>query len=193
MLELFGELGKRPDCPRVRRALDYLRRTQEPDGSWQGRWGVNYLYGTWQVLRGLAAIGTDMREDWVLRARDWIESCQNPDGGWGESPHSYEDPSLKGKGTSTASQTAWAIMALCACGDASRPALGRGIDFLVRSQRADGSWEDALVTGTGFPKVFYLRYDMYRNNWPLLALSTYSRLASGGPGPKRFFRLPIGG
>jgi squalene-hopene/tetraprenyl-beta-curcumene cyclase len=190
-LELLGGLGKRRNSPVVRRAVDYLRSTQEPDGSWSGRWGVNYLYGTWQVLRGLREIGIDFREDWLVRARNWVESCQNEDGGWGESCHSYEDPSLKGKGPSTASQTAWAVMALCACGDPDRPSVIRGIGHLVRTQRPDGTWEDELVTGTGFPRVFYLRYDMYRNNWPLLALTAYARLRSGVPPPKRFYRIPM--
>jgi squalene-hopene/tetraprenyl-beta-curcumene cyclase len=132
---------------------------------------VNYIYGTWQVLRGLRAIGEPMDQDWIEHARGWLESCQNEDGGWGESPQSYQDPSLKGQGESTPSQTAWALMGLCACGDLSRPSIQRGIQWLLRTQNRDGSWDEPQTTGTGFPCVFYLNYDMYRNNFPLLALA----------------------
>ena len=173
-LELLGYIGFSRNTACVQRALAHLRRTQEEDGSWYGRWGVNYIYGTWQVLRGLRAIGEDMRQDWIVRARDWLESCQNEDGGWGETCASYDDPSLKGIGESTASQTAWALMGLIACGDLGRKSIQRGIDFLLHSQNRDGSWTEPQTTGTGFPSVFYLRYDMYRNNWPLLTLATYA-------------------
>ncbi len=183
MLELLGFIGWRRDSRVVEQALDFLRRTQEPDGSWYGRWGVNYIYGTWQVLRGLRAIGEDMRQDWIVRARDWLASCQNDNGGWGETCASYDDPTLKGKGPSTASQTAWALMGLIAAAEPSalhsKP-IARGIEFLLTRQNADGSWSEPETTGTGFPRVFYLRYDMYRNNWPLLALATW-RHAVGKP------------
>ena len=175
-LELFGRLGLKRSEKFIQRAIKFVRDTQDPDGSWYGRWGVNYIYGTWLVLRGLEAIGEDMNQDWVQRGRDWLESCQNPDGGWGETLASYDDPHLKGQGASTASQTAWALMGILACGDAGRPSVKRGIDYLARTQQADGQWKETLITGTGFPKVFYLRYDMYRNNWPLLALATYNKL-----------------
>ncbi len=180
-LELLGKLGYGAQHPAVRRALKMVRATQEPDGSWWGRWGVNYIYGTWQVLRGLSALRLDMNQDWIVRARDWLESCQNPDGGWGETCASYDDPHLKGKGPSTASQTAWALMGLVACGDPFRPSIQRGVDHLLTTQNRDGSWTEEEVTGTGFPKVFYLRYDMYRNNWPLLALAEYRRLRARFP------------
>jgi squalene-hopene/tetraprenyl-beta-curcumene cyclase len=163
----------------VRRALKYLIDTQDHDGSWYGRWGVNYIYGTWQVLRGLRAIGQDMTQDWILRGRDWLESCQNDDGGWGETCASYDDPTLKGRGESTASQTAWAVMGLCACNDLDRPSIQRGLRFLLSSQKADGSWDEPQITGTGFPKVFYLKYDFYRQNFPLLALATYVNYRNG--------------
>ena len=173
VLELLGAIGHDPRAPEVRRALDMLRKTQEPDGSWYGRWGVNFIYGTWQALRGLAAIGTNMEEEWIRRGRDWLESCQNDDGGWGETCESYNFPALKGRGASTASQTAWALMGLCACGDAFRESIASGVDWLVKNQNSDGSWTEDYTTGTGFPGVFYLKYDMYRNHFPLLALATY--------------------
>jgi squalene-hopene/tetraprenyl-beta-curcumene cyclase len=180
VLELLGAIGHPRDDIRIHRALTFLRKTQESDGSWIGRWGVNYLYGTWQVLRGLAAIGIDMRQDWLVRARDWLESCQNEDGGWGETGASYDDPKLKGQGPSTASQTAWALMGLLAAlqpGEhPARKSIRRGVEWLMARQSKDGSWPESETTGTGFPKVFYLKYDMYRNNWPLLALADFRRL-----------------
>jgi squalene-hopene/tetraprenyl-beta-curcumene cyclase len=172
-LELLGYIGFDVDRRCVRDAVQYLIDTQDDDGSWYGRWGVNYIYGTWQVLRGLRAIGEDMTQDWILRGRDWLESCQNDDGGWGETCATYDDPTLKGKGESTASQTAWGLMGVCACGDLDRPSVQRALRYLVSSQKADGSWEEPQITGTGFPRVFYLKYDMYRQNFPLLALATY--------------------
>jgi squalene-hopene/tetraprenyl-beta-curcumene cyclase len=178
-LELLGYIGYDLHCRRVQRAIQFLKDTQEEDGSWYGRWGVNYIYGTWQVLRGLRAIGVDMKQDWLVRAREWLESCQNEDGGWGETCASYDDPMLKGKGPSTASQTAWAVMGLCAAGSVHSKAVQRGIDFLIRGQNRDGSWTEPETTGTGFPRVFYLKYDMYRNNFPLLALATYENYRNG--------------
>lgn len=188
MLELLGYIEFDRNHPAVQRALSYLRRTQEPDGSWYGRWGVNYIYGTWQVLRGLRAIGEPMDQDWIARAWRWLESCQNADGGWGESPASYEDRALKGKGESTPSQTAWAVMGLCASGDPNRASIRRGIEWLVRTQNRDGSWSEPQTTGTGFPRVFYLNYDMYRNNFPLLALATYANYTSGKGHPASCYR-----
>jgi squalene-hopene/tetraprenyl-beta-curcumene cyclase len=178
-LELLGYIGFDPKTRSVRDAMQYLIDTQDEDGSWYGRWGVNYIYGTWQVLRGLRAIGQDMTQDWLLRGRDWLESCQNSDGGWGETCGTYENPSTKGIGESTASQTAWAIMGICACGDLDRPSIQRGLRFLLDSQKADGSWDEEQITGTGFPRVFYLKYDMYRQNFPLLALATYINYRRG--------------
>jgi squalene-hopene/tetraprenyl-beta-curcumene cyclase len=188
MLELLGYIGYDRDRAEVRKAIDYLKATQEDDGSWYGRWGVNYLYGTWQVLRGLRAIGEDMQQDWLVRAREWIESCQNEDGGWGETCASYDDPSLKGKGSSTASQTAWALMGICAGGDINSRVVQRGIDFLLRTQNRDGSWTEPQTTGTGFPRVFYLKYDMYRNNFPLLALATWKNYRDGFYHAKSFYK-----
>jgi len=189
VLELLGYIDYDRECTVVQRALKFLRDTQEDDGSWYGRWGVNYIYGTWQVLRGLRAIGEDMRQQWIVRARDWLESCQNEDGGWGETCASYDDPTLKGKGPSTASQTAWALMGLIAAADPTEPAaldrksIRLGVEYLVSTQTADGSWVEPEVTGTGFPRVFYLRYDMYRNNFPLMALATYRKMRAGNTPP----------
>jgi squalene-hopene/tetraprenyl-beta-curcumene cyclase len=174
VLEILGDLGFRPGHPAIDRATLYLRETQESDGAWYGRWGVNYIYGTSQVLRGLRAVGLDMNEPWIQRGRDWLESCQNEDGGWGETLASYDDPSLRGKGVSTPSQSAWALLGLCAFQKVNRPSVERGVRYLVSSQNPDGSWSETLITGTGFPRVFYLKYDMYRNNWPLMALARYA-------------------
>jgi squalene-hopene/tetraprenyl-beta-curcumene cyclase len=176
LLELLGTIGFDRQSLPVRRAIEMIRRTQEADGSWYGRWGVNYIYGTWQILRGLAAVGENMDQEWIRRARDWLESCQNDDGGWGETCESYNFPALKGRGPSTPSQTAWAVMGLCACGDAGRKSIIRGVQFLLRTQNEDGSWTEDFTTGTGFPCVFYLKYDMYRQHFPLLALATYRKM-----------------
>jgi squalene-hopene/tetraprenyl-beta-curcumene cyclase len=176
VLECLSWHGLSLDHPAIRRAVQYIETKQEREGCFFGRWGVNYIYGTWQALRGLAAIGTNMEEEWIRRGRDWLESCQNDDGGWGETCESYNFPALKGRGPSTASQTAWALMGLCACGDASRESIASGVEWLVTNQNPDGSWTEDYTTGTGFPGVFYLKYDMYRNHFPLLALATYTRM-----------------
>ena len=176
ILELLGYEGYTLENPQVRRGYNFVREHQEADGSWYGRWGVNYVYGTWQVLRGMRALNIDMREEWLQKGRRWLESVQHADGGWGERCNTYDDPVFKGQGPSTASQTAWAVMGLCAFDDPNNPALKRGIDYLIRAQSPDGSWAEEETTGTGFPCVFYLKYDMYRNAWPLLALASYKQL-----------------
>ena len=177
ILELLGYEKWDNAHPQIHDAIDYVRRQQEEDGSWYGRWGVNYIYGTWQVLRGMRALNLDMSEAWLQRGKAWLESVQRDDGGWGERCNTYDDPVFKGQGPSTASQTAWAVMGLCAFDDPENPVLKRGIEYLVQTQNADGSWTEAETTGTGFPKVFYLKYDMYRNAWPLLALGTYRQIS----------------
>ncbi len=131
------------------------------------------------MLRGLKAIDYDMTENWVRRGRDWLASCQNEDGGWGERCNTYDDPLLKGKGPSTASQTAWALMGLSRAATWIRASVQQGLQYLIDTQNADGSWTEDEITGTGFPKVFYLKYDMYRHNFPLLALATYENARSG--------------
>jgi len=160
------------DAP-VKRAVDYLRARQEKDGSWFGRWGVNYIYGTWAVLSGLVKVGISPQESFFRKGVEWLKDHQNRDGGWGESPLSYERKEVKGTGVSTPSQTAWAVLALCAADEFESAEVRKGIDFLVRTQRHDGTWAEHEFTGTGFPQVFYMNYHLYRINFPLLALSRY--------------------
>jgi squalene-hopene/tetraprenyl-beta-curcumene cyclase len=172
-LELLGTLGYGPDHPVARRALAFIRRTQATEGPWYGRWGVNYIYGTWSVLRGLGAIGEDCSQEYVQRAIRWLESRQNRDGGWGETLASYDDPERAGRGESIPSQTAWALLGLFAAGRATGPAIERGIRYLIETQQPDGAWEDSLWNGTGFPRVFYLKYHLYAKYFPLWALGVY--------------------
>jgi squalene-hopene/tetraprenyl-beta-curcumene cyclase len=175
--------------PTVRRAIAFVRGQQHADGSWFGRWGVNYIYGTWQVLRGLRCIGEDMSRAYVHRAARWLAQRQNPDGGWGESIESYEDDAKKGVGPSTPSQTAWAIMGLVAAGQADSSAVQAGVRYLLDSQDGEGTWRQDQWTGTGFPGVFYLNYEFYRHYFPLMALAQYRRAvepraaAARGSGP----------
>jgi squalene-hopene/tetraprenyl-beta-curcumene cyclase len=176
------------DAP-VRRAIEFIKSEQEPDGSWFGRWGVNYIYGTALVLRGLEAVGMDNHEPMVQQAAEWLRMMQNADGGWGETCDSYDDPDQKGIGLSTASQTAWAIMGLLAANDLRSDSVERGIAYLLKMQRKDGSWDEQLYTGTGFPRVFYLMYYMYRQYFPLIALTAYAKAsASVGEGQFRAVR-----
>jgi len=172
-LELLGTLGYGLEHPAARPAVDFLRRTQNGDGGWYGRWGVNYIYGTWSVLRGLRAIGEDMSAPWIQRAVRWLVGRQNRDGGWGETCESYRDPALAGCGPSTPSQTAWALLALFAAGATTGAAVEEGVDYLLRMQGPDGGWSDPLWNGTGFPRVFYLKYHLYAAYFPLWALGVY--------------------
>lgn len=173
ILEMFSFVEIGQEDARVRRAIEFLRREQEPDGSWFGRWGVNYIYGTWQAIRGLTRIGIHPSDPMIQRAACWLKSVQNEDGGWGESCASYDDPTVKGVGPSTASQSAWALMGLMCAGEIDSEAVRAGIDYLIRNQRADGTWDEEWFTGAGFPKVFYLRYHLYRHSFPLMALGMY--------------------
>jgi squalene-hopene/tetraprenyl-beta-curcumene cyclase len=168
--------------PVVQRAVMFLRRDQTSDGAWYGRWGVNYIYGTWQVLRGVACIGEDLEAPYVRRGVAWLQDHQNPDGGWGESIASYDDPSRRGIGASTPSQTAWALMGLFAGGHSDGGAIRRGTRWLLDQQDAAGTWAQEPWTGTGFPKVFYLNYDYYRHYFPLMALAQYARARRSSPG-----------
>ena len=197
MIEALALLGYPRDDPAVERAYRFLRNEQEPDGPWFGRWGVNYLYGTGAVLPALAAIGEDMHAPYVRRAAEWLVGRQNGDGGWGESCASYVDESLRGRGSSTASQTAWSLMALLATRNRDyAAAVRRGIAWLVETQRDDGTWDEPYFTGTGFagylsgarlastgwraaPRVdqgnelqrgIMLKYNMYRHYFPLMAM-----------------------
>jgi squalene-hopene/tetraprenyl-beta-curcumene cyclase len=174
VLEALCASGVRGDHPAVRRGVAYLLRTQEQDGSWYGRWGVDYIYGTFLALRGLRAAGVSDCEAPVLRAGEWLRSIQNADGGWGESCASYDHNAFC-PAPSTASQTAWAILGLLAGGDRDSLSVRKGIEYLVATQRPDGGWDEDLATGTGFPRVFYLTYHLYRDSFPLLALSEFAR------------------
>jgi squalene-hopene/tetraprenyl-beta-curcumene cyclase len=185
VLECLGHLGYTTEHLAVRKAVKYLRTQQDDQGPWWGRWGVNYIYGTWQVLVGLKSVGEKMDRWYVRRAIRWLRSVQKTDGSFGESPDSYEDPSTKGQGPSTASQTAWGVMALIAAASpddlSTDPFIQRAIEWLVATQQADGSWNEDYFTGTGFPKVFYLKYHLYRLYFPLTALARYTRLSTHLP------------
>jgi squalene-hopene/tetraprenyl-beta-curcumene cyclase len=165
----------------VRRGVEWLIGNQQADGSWYGRWGVAYIYGTCFALRGLAASGESDREAYVLRGGEWLRSIQNADGGWGESCASY-DNGVYTPGPSTPSQSAWAILGLIAGGDAASSSVEHGIEYLLRTQGEDGSWREELATGTGFPKVFYLNYHLYKDYFPLLALSSFVKARANSNG-----------
>jgi squalene-hopene/tetraprenyl-beta-curcumene cyclase len=179
-LEMLGTLGYDQSHPAVNQAIEFLRKEQEPNGSWYGRWGVNYIYGTWCVLSGLRAIGIDMTAPWIQQAVIWLESVQNPDGGWGESCDSYADMEKAGRGKSAASQTAWALMALLQAGASDSISVVRGVNWLIRHQREDGVWDEPFHTGTGFPRVFYLRYHGYFKYFPIWALGMYRNVKMTG-------------
>lgn len=174
VLEMFGILGRRLGEPAIERAVEYIRATQEPDGSWFGRWGVNYIYGTWQTLVGLAAVGVPWNDKSVVAGVNWLLEHQQASGGWGESPESYARPELRGRGPVTASQTAWALLGIMAAGYVAHSAVARGVEYLLSTQRDDGTWDEPEFTGTGFPQVFYLRYHYYPIYFPLLALSKWA-------------------
>ena len=202
VVEMLGKLGYEKDLVALRQGYEYIRSEQESDGPWFGRWGVNYIYGTGAVLPALEAIGEDMGQPYVRQSVDWVVAHQNPDGGWGESCGSYVDAAFKGVGPSTASQTAWALLALLAAGEVGHPATEGGVRYLMDTQLEDGSWDEPYYTGTGFPGYgigqrpdrlpqpgeavyqglempagFMINYHMYRNLWPLTALGRYRRLA----------------
>jgi len=181
MLEAMGFYGYPKSHPRARLALQFLHDLQEDDGCWWGRWGVNYIYGTWSVLRGLVSIGEDPGAAYIQAALSWLKEHQNPDGGWGETCETYARPELRGQGPSTASQTAWAVMGLLAGGEEESPEVQRGIQYLLRNQKPDGTWDELYFTGTGFPNHFYIRYHNYRNCFPLMALGQYLRTQIGLP------------
>ena len=183
IVEAFAAEGRAED-PVVRRGVVWLLRHQEPDGSWFGRWGANYIYGTGAVVPALIAAGVKPSKPAIRRAVAWLEAHQNDDGGWGEDLRSYDDPALAGRGTSTASQTAWALLALLAAGERDGEAAERGVRWLAQTQRADGSWDEPQYTGTGFPGDFYINYHLYRLAFPVSALGRYvGALLAGGTTP----------
>jgi squalene-hopene/tetraprenyl-beta-curcumene cyclase len=172
IVEAYAAEGRAAE-PAARRGVVWLLRNQEPDGSWFGRWGANYLYGTGAVVPALIAAGVKPSKPAIRRAVDWLERHQNPDGGWGEDLRSYDDQGLAARGASTASQTAWALLALLAAGEQESPAAERGIRFLAQTQRSDGTWDEPWFTGTGFPGDFYINYHLYRLAFPVSALGRY--------------------
>jgi squalene-hopene/tetraprenyl-beta-curcumene cyclase len=188
MLEMLALYGATRKDPRVEKAIQFILKEQESDGSWFGRWGVNYLYGTFLVLRGLEAMGFWNHEPAVQQAAEWIRMVQNADGGWGETCGTYDDPNQRGIGPSTPSQTAWAVLGLLAAGDTRSDSVAKGIRWLIDRQHEDGSWDELVperngesyYTGTGFPRVFYLGYHLYKQYFPLLALTTYERAMKSG-------------
>jgi squalene-hopene/tetraprenyl-beta-curcumene cyclase len=188
VLEMLGRTDHRCNRDQIERGLAYLIEEQEPEGCWFGRWGVNYIYGTSGVLSALALVAPERQAVAMERGARWLLQCQNSDGGWGESCRSYGDPSLKGMGKSTASQTAWAMIGLNAFAGLSphnhamaARALDQGASYLVTAQRLDGTWDEAEFTGTGFPCHFYLKYHLYQQNFPLMALSGYASLPTSSP------------
>ncbi|MBS0642155.1 MAG: squalene--hopene cyclase, partial [Proteobacteria bacterium] len=178
-VSFLAQIGMQPDDPVMAKALAYLRREQERDGSWFGRWGTNYIYGTWSVLCALNAAGVPPEDPAMQRAVAWLASVQREDGGWGEDEESYGDAPHGLYKESTPSQTAWAVLGLMAAGAVEHPAVARGIAYLAATQRADGEWTELPYTAVGFPRVFYLRYHGYRLYFPLLALARYRNLIRG--------------
>ena len=181
VLEMMGLFGYNKEHEIAARAMAYLQEVQESDGAWYGRWGVNYIYGTWSVLCGLKGIGEDMSSPYIRRAVAWLQEHQNKDGGWGETCESYKCPHLRGQGPSTASQTAWALLGLMAAGEAASSAVARGINYLVRTQNSSGRWDEPYFTGTGFPQHFMIRYHLYRDYFPLMALGNYLKIRGRSP------------
>lgn len=171
VLEALASWGISRGHTAVERAIAYIRRTQEPDGAWFGRWGVNYIYGTWQVLGGLIAAGVPQNDPTIRRGAQWLLDHQQPGGSWGESADTYAQPELRGRGKATPSQTAWALLGLIAAGYAQSTAVQQGVQYLLDTQSLDGTWDETEFTGTGFPRVFYLRYHYYRVYFPLMALA----------------------
>jgi squalene-hopene/tetraprenyl-beta-curcumene cyclase len=174
VLEALGAAGFERNSPSVERGIQFLRRTQEGNGSWFGRWGVDYVYGTGAALSGLKFCGENMKLAYVRKAADWLAGVQQKDGGWGESCSSYVENRYVSLGHSTPSQTAWAMIGMMACPSADEEAIERGARYLLKHQRPDGSWEEPEWTGTGFPKHFFLRYDYYRLYFPLMALGRFA-------------------
>jgi squalene-hopene/tetraprenyl-beta-curcumene cyclase len=173
---MLAQLGHESGKEAIDRGLAYMRETQQPDGSWFGRWGTNYIYGTWSVLCAFNAAGEDMSAPHIRKAVDWLEARQRPDGGWGEDGATYWSKTKETVKASTPSQTAWATLALMAAGDVDSDAVRRGIDFLLQARRDGAQWDEPWYTAVGFPRVFYLRYHGYSVYFPLWALARYRNL-----------------
>jgi squalene-hopene/tetraprenyl-beta-curcumene cyclase len=180
-LSMLAQFGETPaSSTAVARGVDYLRRTQLAEGSWYGRWGMNYIYGTWSVLCALHAVGVDHAAPEMRKAVNWLVRIQNEDGGWGEDGASYKlDYHGYERAPSTASQTAWAVLGLMAAGEIDHPAVARGIKYLADTQGGDGFWNEPRYTATGFPRVFYLRYHGYSKFFPVWAMARYRNLKRG--------------
>ncbi len=174
IVEAFAHEGQATSRA-CQRGVIWLLKNQEPDGSWFGRWGANYIYGTGAVVPALIAAGVRSNKPCIRRAVAWLEAHQNEDGGWGEDLRSYDDPSLAGQGESTASQTAWSLLALLAAGERDGTAAARGVRWLAETQTAEGNWDEPQFTGTGFPGDFYINYHLYRLAFPVSALGRYVR------------------
>ncbi|MDD4616084.1 MAG: squalene--hopene cyclase [Alphaproteobacteria bacterium] len=179
-LSMLAQLGYRKENAQIQAGIDYLRKEQEPEGCWFGRWGTNYIYGTWSVLCALNAVGVNPKDKMIRRAVRWLSEKQKEDGGWGEDGASYWKSRPKGEGPeSTPSQTAWALIALMAAGEVQSDAVKRGVAWLMKNQKPDGTWDEERYTAVGFPRVFYLRYHGYKAFFPQWALARYTSLQSG--------------
>jgi squalene-hopene/tetraprenyl-beta-curcumene cyclase len=184
VLACLGVLRRDKDQPAIRRCVDYLKKTQQADGSYWGRWGTNYIYGTWSVLAGLALIGEDLSQPWIRKSVNWLKSRQHADGGWGETNDSYERPELRGSnaGVSTPQTTAWALLGLLAVGEHESESVRRGIAWLLQHQQQSGEleglWDHPSYNAPGFPRVFYLKYHGYTAYFPLWALTRYRQLTA---------------
>jgi len=186
---LLAQMGGAQYREALDAGLAYLRRTQQQDGSWFGRWGTNYIYGTWSVLNALNMAGLDPGDPAMKRAAAWLLSKQRADGGWGEDGASYWQDQPRGEGkASTSSQTAWAMLGLMAAGETHNPAVARGAEYLIKTQGPHGLWDEDWYTAVGFPRVFYLRYHGYRKYFPLWALARYRNLRES-PAPRVAFGM----
>lgn len=181
-LSMLAQLGYDRSHPTVARGIEYLKHEQQKDGSWYGRWGINYIYGTWSALSALNAVGEDMSQPYIRRAVEYLKNFQQPDGGWGEDGATYWTERIGEVKASTPSQTAWALLGLMAAGEVDSPAVAKGVDYLLRAPRDGAKWQEKLMTGTGFPRVFYLRYDGYSAYFPLWALARYKALKQSNEG-----------
>ncbi len=175
-IALLSLVDKEKYSRNINKAIQYIKKNQEEDGSWFGRWGTNYIYGTWSVLTALEEANEDPQQDFIRQAVSWLESMQNADGGWGESNASYYLPKHRRPHHSTSFQTAWALLALLATGETLSESVRRGINWLLKQQKLDGLWHDTCHTAPGFPRVFYLNYHGYTKYFPLWALARYHNL-----------------